>query len=235
MISRSHPTRSDGRRGYDRSCTSATRNRQGSLRTSNTGARILSRSLPCLESISLTPATVPVPAPVATTEHPGNTAHQGVPGLTLCRHRPPGSAPRPAQCHTGQPTRQSVPVRPSKRRGRPPARLRRDRSPPRFFRATPPMVRHSGASEPEATQNAGVPGHHETRTVPTSRCNPWSLGHAIPTAATLKVGPAPPYVRRDGWPHTREPPTIVRARHPLPSRLNRSGCGGGRCKPECPH
>jgi len=49
--------------------------------------------------------TVSVSASVA-----GAALHRGVPGLTLCRHRPPGNATRPAQCHAGQPSRQNDPV-----------------------------------------------------------------------------------------------------------------------------
>ena len=46
----------------------------------------------------------------------------------------------------------------SQPRGRPPARQRRGRGPSIDPLATAPMVRHSGASDPEATQTASDPG-----------------------------------------------------------------------------
>ena len=56
-------------------------------------------------------AAVSLSVAVGATRYAGNTAHRGVPGLTLCRHRPPGNAPRPAQCHAGQPSRRDDPGR----------------------------------------------------------------------------------------------------------------------------
>ena len=65
----------------------------------------------------------------------------------------------------------------------------------RHPRATAPMGRRSGASDPEANQKAGAPGRHGVRRGSTPVCQnaPLPLGHANPLAAGLKVGPAPPY------------------------------------------
>ena len=86
------------------------------------------------------------------------------------------------------------PVRLSTQRGWPPACHRRGRSPPRYLRATAPMVRRWRASQREAKQKAGAPGRHQTRTIPAYRNAPLSLGHANP-ATTRLMG------RRDARPH----------------------------------
>jgi len=81
-------------------------------------------------------------------------------------HRAHGATHIPEKRQGGQPPRSTVPVHLSKPRGRPPACHRRGRGPSIRPRATAPMVRRSGASEPEATQKAGGPGRPRSR----SRC-----------------------------------------------------------------
>ena len=90
-------------------------------------------------------------------------ALRGVPSLSLCLRCFYRYLPRTAHWHAGQPSRCTVPVHLSTSRSRPPACHRRGRSPSILSRATAPMVRRSGASEPEATQKAVAPGRRDSR------------------------------------------------------------------------
>ncbi len=78
----------------------------------------------------------------------GNSRPIGVPGLTLCRIDHQASRRSPHNVIPGSPGRRA-PSWFSRLRGRPPACHRCGRSPPRFPRATTPMVRRCDAGTPE--------------------------------------------------------------------------------------
>jgi len=69
----------------------------------------------------------------------------------------------------------------------------------RYPRATTPMVRRWVAKGGPGGRCSGKP--RELRASPAHRRVPLPLGNAIPAAKSLKVGPAPPYIRRDARLH----------------------------------
>jgi len=95
-------------------------------------------------------------------------SHRGAPGPQLCRINPHLRRRAPHNCRPGNP--RGTPSRCGcPRHDGPPACHRRGRSFPIIPLATAPMVRRSGASEPEATQKAGTPGRLRSRS--RSRCS----------------------------------------------------------------
>ena len=126
----------------------------------------------------------------------GYGLHRGVPGLTLCRYRRSDCASRPAQCHTGQPSRQNVPVRLCRFGSRPPACHRRGRSSSIILRATTPMGRRwtaGGGPEGRCTLKPRRWRPHTGIMSPRAERPPRSRSRRVPrkTEAVLREKRAP--------------------------------------------
>ena len=145
-------------------------------------------------------------SPTLRPEHAGIWRSPGRAGFDIVPAMPFRQPPRSAQCLTGQPSRYTLPVRLSTRRGRPPACHRRGRSPPSHLLATAPMVRRWAARG----KSRGGPEGRRSRTPRGSSpaCDdvPLSLGHATPPATCL-MG------RRDARPHNTDQKAGALGRH----------------------
>ncbi len=118
--------------------------------------------------------------------HQENASHWGA-GFDIVPERPTGFAALPAQCQTGLP-RRAHRGQFSRQRGRPPARGRRGRSPPRFPRATWDAM---GVPEGRSRRNQGQrqrpvpgqrprPGQRQRTEQPQDQRSPGPSGASLP-------------------------------------------------------